>query len=68
MGDVRVNRNIQGRLLDRNQLCEYLNMGINRAVEFAKQCGAKRKIGKCARYDRAVIDAALDRMKDMNES
>lgn len=52
----------QGRLLDVNQLCGYLNMGKNRAVRFAEECGAKRKFGKSARYDRTVIDAALNRM------
>ena len=58
-------KDLDGRLLDVDQLQAYLNMGRNRAVEFAEACGAKRKLGrKMARYDRAVIDARLNAMHD----
>lgn len=55
------------KLLDVKQLCMYLSLGKASAEAFAKACGAKRKIGKNARYDKAVIDAALDEMSN-NES
>ncbi len=51
-----------GRLLDKDQLCSYLNMGLGRALKFADQAGAKRKFGKSALYDRNVLDAALDKI------
>ena len=60
----RLNSMEFGRLLDTNELCSYLNMGENRAVSFANECGARRKFGKSLRYDRAVIDARLNAMHD----
>lgn len=48
-----------GRLLDAGQLCAYLNIGMNSAMRFADECGAKVKLGKSARYDRQVIDAYI---------
>lgn len=51
-----------GRLLDTDQLCSYLSMGRNSAIQFAEECGAKRKFGKSARYDRDVIDTRLNSM------
>ena len=47
------------KLLDSKQLCSYLNLGRSTAEAFGKACGAKLKIGRCARYDRTVIDAKL---------
>lgn len=57
-----------GRLLDTSELCSYLNMGENRAVSFANNCGARRKFGRSCRYDRSVIDAALDKMEQSDGS
>lgn len=50
----------QARLLSIPDLCTFLSMGKVRAVEFAKECGAERKIGRRCLYDRTVIEAVLD--------
>ena len=48
------------RLLDVKEVCNYLSLGRNRAVEFAKSIGAERKIGRRCLYDKVVIDRHLD--------
>lgn len=48
------------RLLDVNEVCIYLSLGRNRAIEFAKSVGAERKIGKRCLYDKKAIDKYLD--------
>ena len=50
-----------GRLLDTDQLCSYLSMGKNSAVQIASEAGSKRKFGRSARYDRAILDAWLSK-------
>ena len=60
----RKNKDMSGRLLDMNQLCSYLNLGRDRAVEFAEMVGARVKLWKCTRFDRVIIDEALNRMRE----
>ena len=49
------------RLLDANEVCMYLSLGLNRGVEFARSIGAERKIGRRSLYDKVVIDRYFDR-------
>lgn len=58
----RNNAGVMGekRLLDVNEVCIYLSLGRNRAIEFAKSVGAERKIGKRCLYDKKAIDKYLD--------
>ena len=52
------------RMLDVDDLCAYLNMGKTKATEFGEKCGAKRRIGKRALYDKRIIDQALDELEE----
>ena len=58
-------RNLSGnqRLLTVEGLCEYLGRGKNSARAWADEIGATRKFGKAVRFDRVVIDKALDNME-----
>lgn len=51
------------RLLTSEDLCAYLGRGKNSARAWADEIGATRKFGKSVRFDRVVIDAALDAME-----
>lgn len=57
--------NYESRLLSTKEVCAYLNLGLNRGVEFAKSIGAERKIGRRCLYDKVVIDRYFD--KQMKE-
>lgn len=50
------------RLLDANEVCVYLSLGRNRGVEFARDIGAERKIGRRSLYDKVIIDRYLDEL------
>ena len=52
------------RLLSATELCTYLSLGRNRAIEFGKRIGAEKKVGRRRLYDKKVIDQALDEMDD----
>lgn len=56
----------ESRLLNTKEVCSYLNLGLNRGVEFAKSIGAERKIGRRCLYDKVVIDKYFD--KQMKEN
>ncbi len=56
----------ESRLMNTKEVCSYLNLGLNRGVEFAKSIGAERKIGRRSLYDKAVIDRYFD--KQMEEA
>ena len=51
----------ESRLMNTKEVCSYLNLGLNRGVEFAKSIGAERKIGRRCLYDKAVIDRYFDK-------
>lgn len=57
-----VENTLESRLLDRNSLCAYLNLGANTAVSFAKRSGAEIRFGRRTLYDRRKIDLALDEL------
>lgn len=48
------------RLLDIKEVCEYLSLGRNKSIEFAKSIGAERRIGRRCLYDKKAIDHYLD--------
>ena len=48
------------RMLDGEELCNYLGLGRNRARDFAKSLGADRHYGRRVVYDRVIIDRAID--------
>ncbi len=52
---------VEKRFFNAKELCEYLNLGRNRGVEFAKNIGAERKIGRRCLYDKVVIDRYFDK-------
>lgn len=50
--------------MNAKEVCLYLNLGLNRGVEFAKSIGAERKIGRRCLYDKAVIDRYFDKQME----
>lgn len=55
---------VEPRMLDVSGLCIYLNMGRNRAVEFARDIGAEKRIGRRCLYDKRTLDRALDELTE----
>lgn len=53
----------EGRLFDLPTAAAYISLGETRAREWLTKIGAKRKFGAAVRYDRHVIDKALDDME-----
>lgn len=53
--------NNEKRLIDSREVCNYLSLGRNRGIEFARSIGAERKIGRRCLYDKVVIDRYLDK-------
>ncbi|MCI8823008.1 MAG: polyprenyl synthetase solanesyl diphosphate synthase [Lachnospiraceae bacterium] len=51
----------EGRLMNARETCNYLRLGRNRGIEFAKSIGAEIKIGRRCLYDKVVIDQYLDK-------
>ena len=58
---MKENKCVNSRLLNAKEVCEYLKLGRNRGVEFAKSIGAERKIGRRCLYDKVVIDRYFDK-------
>lgn len=56
----------ESRLLDCEGLAAYLSIGKSAAAIFGKKAGAERRFGRSVRYDVAIIDAAIDRMREEN--
>ena len=52
------------RMMIERDAAEYVGMGRTSFRAWAKEIGAKRNFGKSVRYDRKVIDSALDAMTD----
>ena len=48
------------RMLNVLQACAYTGRGQTQFKKWAKQIGATRKFGRSVRYDKKVIDKALD--------
>lgn len=61
---ARTNTAIEPRMLTALQGSAYTGRGLTNFKKWAEEIGAKRKFGKLARYDRAVIDAYFDKMAE----
>lgn len=55
---------VEIRLFNIEQGSTYAGMGKTAFREWADQIGAIRRFGRTVRYDRRVIDRALDAMQD----
>lgn len=52
---------LQKRLLSITEATVYLGIGRSSALKYLAEIGAKRKIGRRALYDKAVIDENLSK-------
>lgn len=59
---------VEPRMLNQKQAETYTGMGRTAMTAWAEQIGAKRHFGRSVRYDRRVIDAALDAMSADTET
>ncbi len=50
------------RLLTIQQACEYTGMGRTKCANWCAEIGAVKRFGSMVRYDKHVIDAALNEM------
>ena len=50
------------RLLTLEGLCGYISRGRNSARAWADEIGATIKFGKAVRFDRLIVDKALDNL------
>ncbi len=48
------------RMLDRHTGAAYCGMGVTYFRQWADSIGATRKFGRIVRFDKKIIDAALD--------
>lgn len=55
------------RWLDLQQGCTYTGLGKTTFRSWAKQIGAEIKLGRIARYDKNILDAAMDKATQMQE-
>lgn len=55
------------RLFDVHEGAEYAGLGIHTFRQWCEKIGAVRRFGRSVRYDRLVIDAALDNMGDLSK-
>ena len=51
------------RLLNVNELCEYIGMGKTRTIAWGKAIGAEKRIGRRLLFDRVIVDKAIDELK-----
>lgn len=51
------------KLLDEKVAAQYVGLGRTFFRSWAKEIGARRTFGKRVLYDRATIDAAIDRQR-----
>lgn len=57
------NSQYEVRMMNIDQLRAYLGLGRNKAMIFAKECGAEKRVGRRCLYDVRVIDQALDELE-----
>ena len=58
---------VEPRMLNQKQAETYTGMGRTAMTAWAERIGAKRHFGRAVRYDRRVIDAALDAMSSASD-
>lgn len=52
------------RMLDTKEACSYVGIGQSAIRPWLDEIGATRKFGRSVRFDKNVIDAALDSMSE----
>ncbi len=55
------------RMLNIYEGASYAGMGVNTFRQWCESIGAVRRFGRSVRFDRLVIDRALDNMGDLNK-
>lgn len=53
---------MEKRLLNLNEFMAYVGLGKTKGMEWAKEIGAVRHLGRRVFFDRVIIDKALDDM------
>lgn len=54
------------RLLNKTEFCEYTGLGTSKGIEWAKEIGALKHIGRRALIDREIVDRAIDNLPAEN--
>lgn len=68
MYKLRTAKDINPRLFNGEQGSKYACMGLTSFKKWAEEIGAVIRIGRSVRYDRLVIDQALDAMGDGSQA
>lgn len=55
------------RLMNIEELCEYVGMGKSYTFKWAKEHGLARKIGRRTLYDKVLVDELIDGMNKEGE-
>lgn len=55
------------RLLDVTEVCQYLSLGRNKGVEFARGIGAEVKVGRRSLYDKVKIDQYFNELTGIQQ-
>ncbi len=56
------------RLMNIEELCEYVGMGKSYTFKWAKEHGLARKIGRRTLYDKVLVDELIDGMNKEGEN
>jgi hypothetical protein len=56
------------RLFTEEQAIEYIGLGRTKGRSWLREIGATKHFGRSVRYDRRIIDRALDIMPDEREA
>lgn len=59
---------VEVRLMSAAEVAKYVGLGLNRAVQFAEEAGARRQFGKRVLYDRHAIDDYIDNMAENGQA
>ncbi|MBQ9199237.1 MAG: hypothetical protein IJ141_03590 [Lachnospiraceae bacterium] len=62
---INFNEHNNVRLFDTKQLCSYLSLGKNRAVDFGTEAGARVQFGKRVLWDKSKIDQKINDLSGM---
>lgn len=64
MRSKKTNNSIIPRMLTISEASQYTGMGANSARKWLDDIGATMHFGRSVRFDRCIIDEALDRLRD----
>ena len=68
MHKLRTAEEIKPRMLTVEQACKYTGRGQTSFKKWADEIGAVRRFGRSVRFDRLIIDQALDAMGDGSQA